>query len=108
MKKNKRGILAMWLLLLLQVFPSVTISYSEKQLTQKQAEELLLNVPDAVAVKAKRGCPSVYPSLAERKAGKPRLFDAQSLRQERSGKRFNGNFHSRPEKRRNLEWGGPK
>ena len=48
------------------------------------------------------------PSLAEREAGKLRLFDAQSLRQERSGKRFNGNFHSRPEKRRNLEWGGPK
>jgi len=60
MKKNKRGILARWLLLLIQVFPSVTISYSEKQLTQKQAEELLLNVPDAVAVKAKRGYPSVY------------------------------------------------
>ena len=48
------------------------------------------------------------PSLAEREAGKLRLFDAQSLRQERSGKRFNGNFHSRPEKRRKLEWGGPK
>ena len=40
--------------LLVQVLLPTVLAYAEKQLTQKQAEELLLNIPDAIAAKAKR------------------------------------------------------
>jgi len=46
--------------LLIQAFLPAVLASAEKQLTQKQAEELLLNIPDAIAAKSKRGCPSVY------------------------------------------------
>src|SRR5947207_7925362 len=39
---------------LLLTFPSAV---APKQLTRKQAEELVLNVPDAAASKARGGCP---------------------------------------------------
>src|SRR5438132_12088595 len=57
--KNTRATFLL-LLLLARLFVMVVSAAAEKQLTQKQAEELLLNIPDAVAVKVKRGCPSLY------------------------------------------------
>jgi hypothetical protein len=43
--------------LLIQAFVPIGLVYAGKQLTQMQAEELLLNTPTAITAKENHGCP---------------------------------------------------
>jgi hypothetical protein len=46
--------------LLIQVLLPFGFVYAAKQLTQAQAEELLLNMPNVIAAKEQRGCPQAH------------------------------------------------
>src|SRR5262249_16762195 len=47
------------LVLLLQVL-LVAPAQAQKHLTQKQAEQLVLNIPDAIAARSRGGCPKAF------------------------------------------------
>jgi hypothetical protein len=55
-KRLKATRLGAWLLI--QLLLPVGLAHAGKQLTQEQAEQLLLNIPSAIAAKEKHGCPS--------------------------------------------------
>src|SRR5436309_1907544 len=58
MRNNRSRASKVAVCLLIQVFLPFVFVYAAKQLTQAQAEELLLNMPTAIGAKEKGGCPS--------------------------------------------------